>query len=246
MPEKAEVDARDWCGAAIEHWLSDTGGTVDVSRETSKSLAARSDVSRETIARIEDWLDALVRWNRGVQLVGRQELKRLWRRHVADSFGLLPFIRDDQTWVDLGSGGGFPVVPLAIAARASGLNTRFVAIESDKRKAAFLSMSAAGLQPGFDVRSGRIEDQRDLVADIVSARALASVDTLGELSAPILAQRGVLLFLKGPSLHQELTRAGHLCHINHKILGHPWADNSYILIIKGLEHVERSGDGGEP
>src|SRR5471030_1123812 len=94
-------------------------------------------VSRETLERIDTFVELFLRWQRAVQLVAPADLAKLWTRHVADSLQLIELAPAANRWADLGSGGGFPglVIALAFGEREKAL---VHLVESDRRKAAFL------------------------------------------------------------------------------------------------------------
>ena len=93
------------------------------------------DVSRETRQRLEILVETLERWQKAINLVGRNTLDGVWKRHIVDSAQVVPLIpAEAKTLADLGSGGGFP--GLVIAAMRPDLDITM--IESDARKAAFL------------------------------------------------------------------------------------------------------------
>src|SRR5690606_33130468 len=92
---------------------------------------------------LERFASLLGKWNRAQNLVSRETAGDLWTRHVADSLQLLKFLAPgDRTILDLGSGGGFPAIPLAIAA---GLGRRFILIEPIAKKASFLRAASREL-----------------------------------------------------------------------------------------------------
>src|SRR6185437_1150170 len=70
-------------------------------------------VSRETMDRLDRFVELLFQWQAKTNLVAAAELPRIWTRHVADSLQLLPLAPEAKTWVDFGSGGGFPAIPVA-------------------------------------------------------------------------------------------------------------------------------------
>src|SRR3954447_24799643 len=72
-------------------------------------------VSRETESRLDAYIDLLLQWQAKTNLVASSTLPNLWTRHISDSLQLLPLAPSAKTWVDLGSGGGFPGVVLACA-----------------------------------------------------------------------------------------------------------------------------------
>jgi 16S rRNA (guanine(527)-N(7))-methyltransferase RsmG len=161
-------------------------------------------VSRETEDRLRAFLALLLRWNGRINLVAEDSPDALWQRHILDSLQLLPLLpAAPGSLTDLGSGGGFPGLVLALA---SGRETHL--LESDRRKAAFLSEAARTLAlPGVTVHPQRIERASPPPAIAVTARALAPLPLLLPLAAPLLAPGGVLLFPKGRNVEQELTTA---------------------------------------
>ena len=158
-------------------------------------------VSRETTDRLARHLDLLGRWQRRINLVGSTTLADPWRRHVLDSAQLAPHIPAGARLADLGSGAGFPGLVLAIM-RGGPVDL----IESDARKAAFLSEAARATKAPAAVHNARAETL-SLKADIVTARACAPLDRLLGLAQPLLAPGGVCLFLKGARAAEELEAA---------------------------------------
>lgn len=168
---------------------------------------AQLDVSRETVARLDAYVDLIRRWQGVRNLVARSTLDSIWSRHVVDSAQLLDAVpAEARRLVDLGSGAGFPGLVLAILLRERpGL--RVTLIESDQRKAAFLRAAARELDLPVEVRAERIEtalaDPPD--CDVVTARALAPLDKLLDLAAPLIERAALGVFPKGENVAGELT-----------------------------------------
>jgi 16S rRNA (guanine527-N7)-methyltransferase len=145
----------------------------------------------------------LRRWSAKINLVSKADLANLWARHIEDSLALIPHIPPDTTRaIDLGSGAGFPGLVLAIAT-----NIPFTLIESDKRKAAFLTDAAREFAAPATILSQRIEDAKPAPAPLITARALAPLDKLLALAVPHLAPGGVCLFPKGETVEAEIIAA---------------------------------------
>jgi 16S rRNA (guanine527-N7)-methyltransferase len=166
---------------------------------------AATGVSRETCARFEIYAERLRHWARAINLVSRDSLDDLWRRHFLDSAQLLSFLppappERPLKIVDLGSGAGFPGLVLAILGAGE-----VELIEADRKKAAFLREVLRATGTRAIVRPARIESLAGLEADVVTARACAPLDRLLDYAAPLLAPRGVCLFLKGKQVDRELT-----------------------------------------
>ena len=174
---------------------------------TPEEFAATCNVSRETLQRLERYAEALVKWQRSINLVAASSLNDLWCRHMLDSAQLLPYLPSHVgCLVDMGSGAGFPGLVLAI------LGVRSVhLVEADVRKCVFLAEAAraAGLELGRNpiLHRSRIEDMRDLRADVVTARACAPLGQLLAYAEPFLDASSICLFLKGARVEEELTEA---------------------------------------
>ena len=158
----------------------------------------------EATKRLRRFADLLLRWNATLNLIAARDTGVIWDRHVADSLQLVPLMPAGiARAIDLGSGGGFPGLVLAIAT-----GVRFDLIESDRRKAAFLRTAVLETGAPADVHACRIEDARVAPAPLVTARALAPLPRLLPLVAPVLTTEGVCLLLKGTKVADELQAAG--------------------------------------
>lgn len=174
----------------------------------TKAAVGGVNVSRETIAVLQDFGDLVRRWTPAINLVGKATVPDLWNRHIVDSaqiFALRP--PEARTWVDLGSGGGFPGLVVAILARDLAPTLRVTLVESDLRKATFLRQAAQSLGLQVDVRSQRIEALPGLDADVLSARALAPLAELIAYADRLLARDGIAIFPKGARSAEELASA---------------------------------------
>ncbi len=180
-----------------------------MSRET---FAVQTNVSRETLDRLQVYADRLMKWNRAINLVAKPTLNHVWTRHFLDSAQLLDHVPSKaQTWIDLGSGAGFPGLVIAILRP----DISVTLVESDQRKSVFLNEVARATETEVTILCQRAEDI-DLKANIVSARALSSLSQLLHLADPLLLPDGVCLFLKGENVENELTEANRLWHIDHE------------------------------
>ncbi len=165
-------------------------------------------VSRETMAELERFAGLVQKWSPKINLVSARSLDDIWQRHVVDSVQLYRFAPDRfDHWVDLGSGAGFPGVVMALLSKRNLTESRFTLIESDQRKAAFLRTAIREFGLNAVVLSERIEAVAPLGANVVSARALAALDQLLELSARHLGPDGICLFPKGRRAEDEIAAA---------------------------------------
>jgi 16S rRNA (guanine527-N7)-methyltransferase len=166
-------------------------------------FARVSGVSRETLSRLSAYVDLLELWNRRINLVGRNTMGDVWRRHILDAAQLYPLLPSRaRVLVDLGSGAGIPGLILA----AMGVPEVHL-IESDQRKAAFLREAIRVMEIPAIVHAERIEKIPHFVADVVTARALADLNALLDQSEKFLSTRTLCLFLKGASVDEEVVAA---------------------------------------
>jgi 16S rRNA (guanine527-N7)-methyltransferase len=171
------------------------------------------DVSRETLRRLEIYADLLAQWNKTINLVAAATLPDMWRRHFLDSAQLLPLAcrngapKSVKIWVDLGSGAGFPGLVLAILSKDFDSPPMMHLIESDARKCAFLREAARLTETNVILHNSRIETVETFPADVVTARALAPLAKLLDLSARFIGPDTTCLFLKGEHIDEELTEA---------------------------------------
>lgn len=162
------------------------------------------NVSRETLDRLIHYVDLLTAWNARINLVGRNTMGDVWRRHILDSAQLYPHIpQGTRLLIDLGSGAGLPGLVLSILGIAE-----VHLVEADARKAVFLREAARVTNAAATVHAVRIDRVKPFVAQVVTARALAPVVELLEISERFRSPSTSCLFLKGANVQEELTVAG--------------------------------------
>jgi 16S rRNA (guanine527-N7)-methyltransferase len=190
-------------------------------------------VSHETVVRLDQFVELFLRWQRAVQLVAASTVPKLWTRHIADSLQIVDLAPGAKSWVDLGSGGGFPglIVAIAIAERAGAV---VHLVESDTRKAAFLREAARVTRAPAKVHANRVESVAKQIGavDVVMARALAPLPRIMELSQPFLASGAVGIFLKGQDVDNELTEAAKSWKIQVRLLPSRTDPRGKILVVE--------------
>ena len=200
------------------------------------AFQASTDVSRETMARLQIYAGLLDKWNRAINLVARDSLADLWRRHFLDSAQLWPLLPAPppgrpRILADLGSGAGFPGLVLAIMGAGE-----VHLIEADQRKSTFLTEVARATGTDITVHNCRIEDMGALSADVVTARACAPLVRLLGLAAPFLGPGSIGLFLKGRSLGGELTDSTELWKMHFDL--HPSRTDPAARILRLSSLIE--------
>jgi 16S rRNA (guanine527-N7)-methyltransferase len=185
-------------------------------------MSQRSDLER--------FATLLRKWNAVQNLVSRETVDELWPRHIDDSLQLMKFVRaSDKRVLDLGSGGGFPAIPMAIASRET--ERRFTLVEPTAKKASFLRTVARELHLPVTVEARRAEriDSRETF-DLITSRALATLPELLTLARPFAGPRGHLLLHKGRNHRQELDAAAQ--HFHFDVLVHPSESDPEGVILE--------------
>ena len=165
-------------------------------------------VSRETLERLEAFEAQFRHWAQRINLAAPSTLDQLWTRHILDSAQLARIEPHALHWLDIGSGGGFPGIVMAILLTERP-GSSIDLIESNNKKAAFLRHAIGLLALPARVHICRIEDAPDRVAapEIVTARALAPLPNLLGLASPWLLAGATGLFHKGRDYRAEIAES---------------------------------------
>jgi 16S rRNA (guanine527-N7)-methyltransferase len=210
---------------------------------------ALTPVSRETEARLDRYVDLLVEWQAKTNLVAPSTLPNLWTRHISDSLQLLNLAPSATTWVDLGSGGGFPGVVLACAL-AEVPNANIHLIERNAKKAAFLREAIRVTAAAGTVHLADIGDSVDRIAgpiDCITARALAPLHQLIGFAEPVVRKGAKALFLKGQDVEAELTEATKYWNIKPRLHSSRTSGNGWIVELDQIERrtTAATADGNQ-
>jgi len=198
-----------------------------------EAFRAAIPVSRETTERLSVYAAMLAKWQRAINLVGPGTLSDIWRRHFLDSAQLLPLAPPSVgSWLDLGSGAGFPGLVIAILGQP---NVHLV--ESDGRKCAFLGEVARATGTSVAIHQCRIESAPPMFADVISARALAPLPDLLRLAARFFGLNSTGLFLKGQDVDNDLTEASKSWSMSLERLASRSDPSGVILRVKGLSRA---------
>ncbi|MBZ9656457.1 16S rRNA (guanine(527)-N(7))-methyltransferase RsmG [Phyllobacterium lublinensis] len=164
-----------------------------------------STVSRETVDNLLDFETLFRKWSAAINLASPSTLDNLWERHIVDSAQLFDMAPAATKWLDLGSGGGFPGVILAILLKQRPGGTIDL-VESNGKKAAFLRTALGQFSAPGAVHAARIDAVWPKIRDpqVVTARALASLSDLFVLAEPWLTTGAVALFQKGRDYRREI------------------------------------------
>jgi 16S rRNA (guanine527-N7)-methyltransferase len=211
-----------------------SGLDLSADRERAKKLV---NVSRETLERLDRFVEVLLRWQQHTNLIAASTVKEIWTRHIADSLQLLDLAPKAKIWIDLGSGAGFPGLAIACAiADEPGIEVHLV--ESKAKKCTFLREATAAAGAPVTVHCQRVEDfavHFTKRPDVVTARALKPLPDLLKLTYPLLKKGTKGLFLKGQDVGAELTQASKCWNIQANLVPSRTDVRGRIVVIESLE-----------
>lgn len=196
-----------------------------------------TDVSRETMERLQQYEALISRWNPKINLISEKTLPEFMQRHVADSLQLAACAgAPTGRWVDMGTGGGLPGIVLAIAYSEQPLQISL--LESDARKCAFLRTAVRTLDlKNVTILQSRIEEVPHQQAESVSARALAPLPLLLSYVDRHLKPNGTAWLMKGRSWRQEIDEATSIWRFQVDSFPSRTDPEAAILRISGVSHA---------
>lgn len=177
-------------------------------RSLAHEHALKPEASASMSARLESYLEDLLHWTQDSNLVAQNDLGRLASRHVAESMAVLPLLDRlaPTRLVDLGSGAGFPAIPIQVARPELAVTM----VESRRRKGLFLKRAVEGLElVNASVILGRAEQlSKEALAqfDVGTARAVAIIPELLPWLTPVIRTGGHAVLFKGSSHPEELEK----------------------------------------
>lgn len=199
------------------------------------AAAAGVGVSRETFDSLRRYVEILLDENDRQNLISKATVEGIWQRHIVDSAQIVGFAqRPDSSWLDIGSGAGLPGVVIAIL-----IEGPVTLVEPRRLRAEFLSRTVQRL--GLSHRVTVLTAKAERIAgrfDVITARAVASLDTLLNISSHLSTDKTLWLFPKGKSAQSELDEVRGKWQGEFR-LEQSLTDPAAAIII--AEHVQRRG-----
>lgn len=160
-------------------------------------------LSDDQTSRLKTYQSLLLKWQKSVNLISPNTIANVWERHFVDSIQLFPYISEsDRVILDVGSGGGFPGMVLAIL-----LDREFHLVESDKKKCIFLSEVSRETKTKVIIHNDRVESLSISGIDLITSRACASVSQIFDLTKNLVSHETKYLLLKGKNNSIEIDEA---------------------------------------
>jgi 16S rRNA (guanine527-N7)-methyltransferase len=198
-------------------------------KKEEQYLIDNFNVSRETLKKIDEFIELVVEVNAKMNLISKNSVKDIFNRHIVDSIQLKNHIVSRETILDFGSGAGFPGIILSI------LGYKVTLVESITKKCRFLEMVKEKLGLDCQIINQRVEDLDVKNIDVITARAVASLNKLLLLIDKNLGDKARAVFLKGASYKDEIMEAEKDWQFKYNVYKNEINKEGVILEIKELK-----------
>lgn len=204
-----------------------------------KNFCDTYNVSRETFLKLKTYQTMLAEWQQKFNLVSSTTLEDSWSRHFLDSAQLFPLLpKSAKVMYDFGSGAGFPGMVLAIMASEKMPELQVNLVESTTKKTLYLNAVREATGTKVNVLNQRIENLPPAKADVITSRALASLNDLLGYAVRFCKTETICIFPKGKKYAEELAEAHKHWKFKCEILPSQQSDEGRILIISNLSKIK--------
>lgn len=207
-----------------------------MSNELDEFISNNPNVSRETIKKLAKFQSFLIEQNLKHNLVSKNQIDKIWMRHIHDSLRLLNLLdlNKSMTILDIGSGGGFPAIPLAIVTEK--YNLKYTLCESITKKSNFLNLSVELLKlSNIKVTNDRVENLKNIKFDVITCRAVSKLNKIFTYSHHLTKQNTIFLLHKGINIVEEINDANKYWFFEYKLIKNELEEGSYIVKINKLK-----------
>ena len=192
-------------------------------------------VSRETCDLLSVYYDMLMHWNKKINLVSRKSINTSWDRHFLDSAQLWLYLpQKANTWLDFGSGAGFPGLVLALISRELKPSLKFTLVEKNKKKAIFLNEVVNKIGLNVEILPYNVELIKPQNADVITSRAFGKLDHLLRISYKHQNNDTTSFFPKGVSFSEEIKISKKKWNYELEKIKNIIDNNSFILKIRNI------------
>lgn len=204
-----------------------------------KNFMEKYSVSRETYDRLKTYQSLLTEWQEKFNLVSNNSLNDAWERHFVDSVQLWKFIPENaQNILDFGSGAGFPGMVLAVVAKEKTPYLKVGLVESISKKTLYLKEVSDKLGVNVEVINDRIENIPAQKADVITSRAMTSLNGLLGYAYRFCKPDTICIFPKGKKYAEELAEAHRHWKFKCRIEPSEISEEGRILIVSNLSKIK--------
>jgi 16S rRNA (guanine527-N7)-methyltransferase len=191
------------------------------------------DVSRETVQKLRLYDELLHKWQKAINIISPTTLVDSWNRHFLDSAQISPLMPENVVLADLGCGGGFPGLVLALLKPELEVHL----IESDEKKCQFMRTVSRETQTAAHIHTQRVEASYDIVLpDVITARALASLEKLLDYTWPWIMRKPTIkcIFMKGERADEEIEIALKRYNFDYELIPSKTDAKARIIVLTNI------------
>ncbi len=193
------------------------------------------DVSRETSEKLARFAELVVDENQRQNLIAKSTLDDLCTRHIEDAAQLIAYGARSATWLDIGSGAGLPGIVISIIT-----NDPVILVEPRRLRAEFLQRTVSDLELSATVSQSKVEAIRRSPVDVITARAVASLDRLFGMASHLSHKGTIWVLPKGRSAHLELEEARKTWQGEFRLEPSRTDPDAHILIASNVRRKSRA------
>ncbi len=184
-------------------------------------------INEEQFKSLESYVKFLIEYNNKLNLIGKSTIDDIWNRHIIDSLQIIKLINNNNLSIaDLGSGAGFPGIPLSIV-----FAKNITLFEKSPKKCQFLNEAKKFSKNTIIIKNENLYNVRNNSFDIIVSRALANINLLLEFSNNLKKQNTNLIFLKGRKIYEEIEEASKYWKIEYQLFDSITSDDGKIIKI---------------
>ena len=204
-----------------------------------ENFCLKYDVSRETFLKLKSYQQLLSEWQGKFNLISNSTLDTAWERHFLDSAQLFKFIpKNAKVMFDFGSGAGFPGLVLAIMANEKTPYLKINLVEATTKKTLYLNFVKEQLGINVNIINDRIEKIIPQRADIITSRALASLEELFQYVYKFCSRQTVCIFPKGKKYSEEISEASKEWSFDCRIVPSEVSEEGVVLVITKIKKLK--------
>jgi len=197
--------------------------------QVCKKLKELTDFSEESQDDLEKFINFLIEYNQKINLVGKSTIDDIWFRHILDSAQLIKYISKDKKVADFGTGAGFPGIVLSI------LGVKEISLfEKSFRKCEFLNEAKNISKNKISVFHENVFKTQAQEFDILTCRALASLNKLFNMLTPFMSKNSTLILLKGKKIHEEIKEAKKSWKFDFELFDSLTSDEGKVVVVKNV------------
>ena len=177
---------------------------IDILNDELKDISIK--LTQNDVELFYKYTDLLIEWNKKINLTAITDIKDIITKHFVDSLTINKYIEENKLVMDIGTGAGFPGIPLKILNK----NNHFILVDSLNKRINFLEEVKRQLNlNNLELIHARVEDLAKKIeyreqSDIVVSRAVANLSTLTEYMLPFVKLNGICICMKGPNIEDEI------------------------------------------